>query len=116
MTHVNQVINELALIVERRRRLRNNIIGFDDSREILDVLRDNTVNDPPIRAFEEAIVVCAGVRRQRVDQTDVWAFRRFNRANPAVMGWVNVANFKAGTLTGQSAWAKGRNTTLVRHL
>src|SRR5690606_5120763 len=39
--------------------------------------------------------------------------RRFNRADTAIVGRVNVAHFKAGTFTGQTAWPKRRHTAFV---
>jgi hypothetical protein len=56
------------------------------------------------------------VRRQRVDQTDVRAFRRFDRADTAVMRRVHVADFEARALARQTARAKRRETPLVRDL
>ncbi len=50
---------------------------------------------------------------QRVDQADVRAFRRFDRADAAVVGRVNVADFEARALARQTARAKRRKATLV---
>ena len=43
---------------------------------------------------------------EAVDQADVRAFGSLDRADPAVMGRVNVADFEARALTGQAAWAQ----------
>ena len=66
--------------------------------------------------LDEAVLVDAGKGRERVDQADVRAFRRLDRADTAVVGRVHVADFEAGTLAGQTARPKRRETTLVRDL
>ena len=53
---------------------------------------------------------------QGVDQTGVGTFRRLNRAETAVVGGVNVADGEAGTLTGETAGSKGRDTAFVGEL
>ena len=55
-------------------------------------------------------------QRQRRDQTDVRTFRRFNRADTAVVRRVNVADFESGALARQTARPKSRQTPLVRDL
>src|SRR5690606_860663 len=65
------------------------------------------------RRFDEAVLVDAGEGGERVDQADVRAFRRLDRANAAVVGRVDVADFEAGALAGQTTRAKGRKTALV---
>ena len=57
---------------------------------------------------------CKG--RKAVDQTDVRTFRGLNRADTAIMRRMHVADFEAGTLTGQTTRAKRRKTTLMRDL
>src|SRR6202044_2449580 len=39
-----------------------------------------------------------------------------NRADAAVVGGMDVADFEAGALTRQTAWSKSRKTALVRDL
>ena len=50
---------------------------------------------------------------RRVDQADVRAFRGLDRADPAVVGRVDVADFEAGALAGQAAGPERRNAALV---
>ena len=69
-----------------------------------------------VRALDEAVIVDARKARQRRDQTDVRTFRRFDRADTAVVRRVHVADFESGALAGQTAWSKGRQTPLVRDL
>ena len=56
------------------------------------------------------------VQRQRVDQADVRAFRRLDRAHPAVVGRVHVAHLEAGTLARQAARSERRDAPLVGDL
>ena len=53
---------------------------------------------------------------ERVDQTDIRAFRRLDRADAAVMRRVHVAHLEAGALAGQTARPKRREAALVRDL
>ena len=80
------------------------------------VVEHAAVLDPAVGRLDEAVLVDARKARQRRDQADVRAFRRLNRADTAVVGRVNVADFEAGALTRQTARSKGRQTALVRDL
>ena len=62
------------------------------------------------------VLVDLGVGGERVDQADVRAFRRLDRADAAVMRRVHVAHLEAGALAGQAARTKRREAPLVRHL
>ena len=62
------------------------------------------------------VLVHLGISGQRVDQADVRAFRRLDRADAAVMRRVHVAYFEAGTLAGQTARTQRREATLMCHL
>ena len=74
------------------------------------------VLDAAIRRFDEAVLVDARERRERVDQADVRAFRRLDRADAAVMRRMHVAHFEAGALARQTARAKRREAALVGDL
>ena len=50
-----------------------------------------------------------------VDQADVRAFRRLDRADPAIMGRVDVADLEARALAGEAARPERRDAALVRH-
>ena len=79
-------------------------------------VRDLAVDDAAIRRLEEAVLVRARVDGQRVDQTDVRAFRRLDRAHAAVVRRVHVADLEARALAREAAWSKRRNAPLVRDL
>ena len=106
VANVNQLINELILIVQLSRRLCNHVIRFVNRRQVLDLVGDDTVDHLPVRRLEEAVLVSSSVSSQRVDQTDVRSFRRLNRADSTVVGWMHVAHLKSSTLTRQTAWAQ----------
>ena len=69
--------------------------------------------DLAVRALDEAVLVDAGIGRERVDQADIRAFRRLDRADAAVMRRMHVAHFEAGALARQTARSKGRKAALV---
>jgi hypothetical protein len=108
----DQVVDDLAF-QHRDVGLGDDVLGFLHRRHVDDFVLRLAVLHATVRALDEAVLVDARVGRQAVDQTDVRAFRRFDRADPAVVGRVNVADFEAGALAGQTARAEGRETTLV---
>src|SRR3546814_5875475 len=67
-------------------------------------------------ALDEAVLVDPGIGRERVDQADVRAFRRLERADAAVVRRVHVAHLEAGALAGQAARPEGREAPLVGDL
>ena len=69
-----------------------------------------------IRSFHETVFIDNSIGRQGTDQTDVRTFRRLDRTHTAIVGVVYVADFVACTLTGQTARAKGRQTTFMSQL
>ncbi len=111
----DQIVVELAVFIEVRVGLRHGVTHFFGRRHVVNFVSHLTFLHHTIRRFDKAVFVHTGKGRQRVDQTNVWPFRRFNRTHAAIVRWVNVANLKARTFTGQTAWAKRRKATFVRH-
>ena len=109
-------IDELALLVEAGVRLRDHVVAFLDRGQELDLVRDLAVRDPPVRRLEKAVAVGARVQRERVDEADVRAFRRLDRAHPAVVRRVHVAHLEARTLAREAARSERRHAPLVRDL
>ena len=70
-------------------------------------------DDLAVRGLDEAELVDPGVGGERTDEADVRAFRGLDRAHPAVVAEVHVADLEAGTLTGQAARAERRQATTV---
>ena len=59
---------------------------------------------------QEAVFIDRGVHRQAGNQADVRAFRRFDRANAAVVGNVHVAHLEAGPLAVEAARAQAADS------
>ena len=112
-TGVDQFVGKAEITVKRFVRLCDDITAFFDRRQIDHLGGHLAVDNLAVRAFDEAVLVDTCKGRQRVDQTNVRTFRRFNRADTTIVGRMNVTNFKAGTLTGQTTRAKRRKTTFV---
>src|SRR3989454_460235 len=91
----NQAIDELAVLVDLRIRLRNDEVAFLDRRQKIDLVRDFSVYDFPVGRLQKSVPVGAGVERERVDQADVRAFRCLDGADPAIVSRVHVAHLEA---------------------
>ena len=72
--------------------------------------------DPAVRGLDEAVAVDPAVGRERPDQADVRPFRRLDRADPAVVAVVHVADVEAGALARQAARPEGRQASLAGQL
>ena len=105
-----------ALLVELGVGLGDVVLGLFHRRQVDDLVGHLAVDDLAVRALDEAVLVDPREGRQRVDQADVRAFRRLDRADAAVVGRVHVAHFEAGALAGQTARAKRREAALVGDL
>ena len=112
----DELVDELALLVELGVGLRDVVLGLFHRRQIGHVHRHLAVHDLAVRRLDEAVLVDAGEGRERVDQADVRAFRRLDRADAAVMRRVHVAHLEAGALTGQAARSERRQAALVGDL
>ena len=82
----------------------------------LDFVDHHALDHLAVRALDEAVLVDAREAGKRRNQPDVRTFRRFDRADAAVVRGVHVAHFESGALAGQTAWSEGRETPLVRDL
>src|SRR5208283_1259474 len=79
----------------------------------LNVVDNAAALDAAVRRLDEAVIVDAREATQRADQTDVRAFRRFNRADASVVSRVDVADFESSAFPRQAARSKSRKTALV---
>src|SRR5581483_3686527 len=82
----------------------------------VDAVSDAAALDPSVWRLEEAVLVGAGIDRERVDEADVRAFRRLDRANPAVVGRVHVAHLEPSALAREATRTQRGNAPLVGHL
>ena len=96
----HQLLGEGAVRVERRVGLRHRVILFVAGRQPADLVGDLAVLHHPIRRLDEAEVVDPGVGREARDQADVRTFRGLDRAHPAVLRVVHVANLEARRARG----------------
>ena len=112
----DQIIGEAAFFGQVGVRLRDNVVTFFDSGEVMNFISHHTVGHFTVRRLKEAILVSLRVHGQGVDKTDVRTFRRFDRTYATVVGRVYVSNFEACALTRQTTRAECRDTTLVRDL
>ena len=116
LTAEHQLVEEVAVRVERAIRLRDDRVFFLVRVEPRDLVGDLAVLHDAIRRLDEAEVVHLRVAGERRDESDVRTFRRLDRAHAAVLRVVHVADFEAGALARQTARSERRQTTLVRQL
>src|SRR3954468_8986990 len=107
------VLGEPALRVQRRVGLGDDEAVLLVGGQVVDLVGDHTALDPAVRGLDGAEPVAPAKRGQRADQADVRAFRRLDRAHPAVVARVHVADLHAGPLTGQTARTERRQAALV---
>lgn len=105
-THGHQIPRQRTIGTLLGIGLGDDQLFFFHGGKIFPAILKNAVFHQTIRRFDKAVLVHLGVGRQGVDQTDVRAFRRFNRADTAIMGRMNVTDFKACTFTRQTARTK----------
>src|ERR1017187_1769857 len=82
----------------------------------LDFIHHRALDHLAVRALDEPVLIDAREARQRRNQPDVRTFRRFDRADAAVVRGMDVANFESGAFAAQSAGSESRKTTLVGDL
>ncbi len=109
----NQIVGEFALVAEGCVRLRDHVLALFDGRQVIDLIRHLAVGYAAIRSLQESVIVGPRVHGQRIDESDVRTFRRFDGTHPAVVGRMHVAHFESGTLARQAAGAQRRNAALV---
>ena len=111
----DQLVGEAAARVECRVRLRDHELALLDGGQVIHLVDHLAVVHLAVRRLEETVLVGARIHRERVDQADVRAFRRFDRAHAAVMRRVHIAHLETGAFTGQATRSERRHAALVRH-
>ncbi len=96
----DQVLGQPPLGVHRRIGLRDRVFLLLHRRQVDDLVGHHAVAHLAVRSLDEAVLVDPGEGRQRVDQADVRAFRRLDRADAAVVGRVHVAHLEARRARG----------------
>ena len=112
----HQLVGERPVGVDHRVGLGDGVVLLVAGREPADLVGDLAVLDHAVRRLDEAQVVDPGVGREAGDQADVRAFRRLDRAHPAVLRVVHVADLEARALAGEAARTEGRQPALVGQL
>ena len=112
----HKIFDQIAIFVHFGISLRDCVASLFHGGEIFDFVLQLAVFDLAIRAFDEAVFVHARMGGERVDQANVRTFRRFNRANPTIVRWVDIADFKACAFARQATRAERGETTLMRDL
>ena len=108
------LLGEGAVLVQRGVGLRDDEAVLLVGGEVVDLVGDPAVLDLAVRRLDEPERVDPAEGRQRADQTDVRALRRLDRAHPAVVGRVHVADLEARTVTRQTTGAERGEPALVR--
>ena len=112
----DEVVGEAAARIERHVRLRDVVAPLLHRREVDHLVGDAAVLHLAVRRLDEAVLVHPRIGRERVDEADVRAFRRLDRADAAVMRRVHVAHLEAGALAGETARTERREAALVGDL
>ena len=107
---------ELAFLVERRVRLGDEVTLLLQRRVETDLVGRATLGDLAVGRLDEAELVDPGVGRQRCDETDIGAFRGFDRADAPVVRGMHVAHLEAGPLAREAARAQSGEPALVGDL
>ena len=116
LAHRDGIAGIVALRVDRRVGLRDDVVLFLERREIADTIGDAAALDLAIGGFDEAELVDAGVGRQTGDQADVRSFRSLDRTHAPIVGRTDVAHLEAGTLARETARSECGEPALVRDL
>ena len=95
-------------------RLGDDLLLLLGGVEVDDLVGDHAVLDDLVGGGHEAVLRDLRVRGERADQADVRALRGLDRAHPAVVGRVHVADLDRRALTGEAAGAERRQATPVR--
>ena len=94
-TGQDQTLAKLAVFFDDVRRSEDGLHLFIGA-EVFVLAVDLSILHNSVWGDEESVLIDVAVNRQRSDETDVRAFRSFDRADSAVVGNMNVADFEAG--------------------
>ena len=111
--HQDSALRERAVVRQRRVRLGDDVAVLLVGGQVVDLVGDPALDDLAVGRLHEPERVHPAERGQRPDQADVRAFRRLDRAHPAVVAGVHVADLEAGPLPRQAAGAQRGQPPLV---
>ena len=98
---------EIPLRINFRIRLSDVEVLVTITAEVFDLIADSTIYNFSIWCFDESEFIDSGKRAQGADKTNVRTFGRFNRADTAVVRWMNISDFEACTVAAETAWPEG---------
>ena len=104
-------LNALARLEDDRAVLGDEVAAGLVAREVRLVPADGPL-DLAVRRLDEAVAVDPAVGRERADQADVRTFGGLDRADPAVVAVVDVADVEPGALARQAARARAPKAAL----
>ncbi len=99
----DEFLDEAAVFGQPGRSLRHGVLLFLHRRQIDHLAGDLAILDGAVRRLDEAVFVDARKGAERVNETDVRAFGRLDRADATVMRGMHVAHFEARALAGETA-------------
>ena len=102
-----------VFVVDLGVRLGDHVVLLLGRVQVDDLVGDDAVLDDPVGGRDEAVLGDLRVGGQRADQADVRALGGLDRAHPAVVGRVHVADLDRGALAGQAAGAERREAAPV---
>ena len=106
----------MAVGVDRRVRLRDAVLLLFHRGQVGHFVGDLAVANLAIGRLDEAVLIDAREGGERIDQPDVRAFGRFDRADAAVMRGMHVAHLEPGAFAREPAGPERRQAALVRDL
>src|SRR5690625_3263976 len=115
-TSKNAFVDETAVIVEERVRLRDRVLVLLVCGHVNDLTSNAAIDNAPVGRLDESKVVDTRVGGKRGNETDVRAFRSFDGTDAPVVGAVHVADIESCPLTGKATRSKGRDPALVPEL
>ncbi len=110
----HELVRKRPVGVQRRVGLRDRVAVLVFGPEVLDLGRHPAVDDLAVRRLDKAEAVDDAVRAEARDEANVGTLGRLDRAEPPVVGVVDVADLEARALARQAARPKGRHAALVR--
>ena len=107
------LFGEGSVLVESRRGLSDEVAVLVIGGQVLDLVGDLTVAHDTVGGLNETERIDARESRERTDQTNVRAFRGFDRAHTTVVRGVNVTDLHAGAVAREATGAESRKAALV---
>ena len=112
------ILYKVSVFVQRFVSLCNNISVLNIGCHVNNFVCNNACLfiNPSVRCFDKAVNVNSCVSCNVGNQTDVRAFRSFDRTHSAVVRIMYVTNFKSGTVSWKTAGAQGWKSSLMSKL